>query len=270
MPYRHAHWYLLIVALLAGAAFWPSYLSRFTAASAEFHLHGITAALWLALLMTQSWTIQGGRRELHRAMGVASLALFPLFLAGGAGIFIGMARRLTEGASPFYTLYAARLAWVDIVSVIGFALLFHQGLRHRRQTQLHARYMLATMLFLLPPILGRLAPLLPGLGISGPADFWKLGIGFQLAHSVAAATAFLLAARSGPYRRPWIFAGVGVLLAALMFQTVGGMPEWRSFMLHVATWPVWPLTVAAALGGVAVAASGWIAGSPGIRSAAVA
>jgi len=51
----------------------------------------------------------------------ASLLLFPLFMAGGASIFIGMAQRYVEAATPFYQLYPARLAWLDVVGGSGIA-----------------------------------------------------------------------------------------------------------------------------------------------------
>jgi hypothetical protein len=203
MPYRHAHWYLLTLFPLAGLAFWPSYLSTISTASMEFHAHGITATLWLMLLVAQSWTVHHRQRQAHRALGLASLALFPLFLIGGAGIFLGMAQRFAEGVSPFHVMYAAKLSWLDVVGVGGFAYFYYQGLRHRRKVHLHARYMLATVVFLLPPILGRLAPVLPPLSVAGPQDFWKLGIGFQLANGLTAAIAFFLAIRSGKHGRPF-------------------------------------------------------------------
>jgi hypothetical protein len=77
MPCRHAYWYLLTAFPLAGLAFWPNYLSQFATSPLEFHMHGITASLWLTLLVFQSWTIQNGQREMHRQTGVLSLGLFP-------------------------------------------------------------------------------------------------------------------------------------------------------------------------------------------------
>ena len=120
MPYRHAHWYLLALFPLAGLAFWPSYLSQLRTAPGEFHLHGITATLWLILLVAQSWTMHSGKRSLHRTLGTTSLVLFPLFLMGGVGIFFGMADRYVQG-SPFHALFAPKLAWLDFVAVAGLA-----------------------------------------------------------------------------------------------------------------------------------------------------
>ena len=111
MPYRHAHWYLIGLLALAGLAFWPQYLSQVRTAPAQYHLHGITATLWVLMLIAQSMTIHRDQRQVHRKLGTLSLVLFPLFLAGGSTIFLGMAQRFVEG-SPFHVMYgaAARVA----------------------------------------------------------------------------------------------------------------------------------------------------------------
>ena len=257
MPYRHAHWYLLALFPLAAFAFWPSYVSQFLTASAEFHAHGITATLWLVLLVVQSWTIQHGQRQTHRTVGTASLVLFPLFLMGGTAIFFGMADRFVAG-SPFHAMYAPRLVWLDVVGVAGFAYCYYEALRQRRKVHPHSRYLLATVIFLLPPIFGRLMAI--PLGVTGPDDFWKLGIGFQIANAITAGLAFWLAFRSGKHGRPWVLAGGLTLVAALLYQTIGGMAAWRALYAHSADLPSAPFAIAAGLAGILIGYAGWTAG----------
>jgi hypothetical protein len=268
MPHRHAHWYVLALFPLAAFAFWPSYLSQFMTASAEFHAHGITATLWLMLLAAQSWTIHHDRRQAHRSLGLASLALFPLFLVGGVGIFFGMADRFVAG-SPFHVMYAPRLAWLDFVGVGGFAYFYFEAMRQRRKVHVHSRYLLATTVFLLPPIFGRLMAI--PLGVRGPEDFAKLGTGFQTANLAIAGLCFWLALRSGKHGRPWALAGVLTIVAALLYQTVGGMAAWQALYARLADMPTAPFAVAAALAGIAVAWAGWVAGRrPEVRTAVAA
>ena len=269
MPYRHAHWYILAMFPLAGMAFWRSYLSQFGSAGFEFHLHGLTASLWLLLLAMQSWTIHHASRAFHRSAGLASLLLFPLFLAGGAGIFLGMADRFVEGATPFYQLYPARLAWLDVVGVGGMAYFYFQALKHRRKVWLHSGYLLATTIFLLPPMLGRLSPILPGLAINGPDDFVKLGIGFQIANGLTALIALAIALRS-KQGRPFFEAAGLILLSAVFFQTIGGMPAWERLYVSMAQVPVLPFTLAAAMAGIVVGWAGWTAGGPRRAQGAIA
>lgn len=271
MPYRHAHWWVLGVFPLAALAFWPNYLSQVATAPFQLHAHGITASLWLALLALQSWGIHAGRRPLHRSLGKVSLALFPLFLAGGMGIFIGMAQRYVGHASPFHVTYAPRLAWLDIVSVAGFALFYFQALRQRRTVALHAGWLLATVIFLLPPILGRLSQLLPPLAAHGPQDFWKLGVGFQLANAASAAIALAIAARAGKSGLPFLAAAALTAVGALLYQFVGGTAGWESLYARAADLPAAPLDLLAAAVGGLIAWAGWIAGqAPGARRAVAA
>jgi hypothetical protein len=268
MPYRHAHWFILALFPLAAMAFWPSYLSQIRTASAEFHIHGVTATLWLVLLAAQSWTIHHDRRHAHRTLGTTSLVLFPLFLAGGTGIFVGMSQRFVAGA-PFHAMYAPNLAWLDVVGVGGIAYFFYEALRQRRKVHVHARYLLATAIFLLPPILGRLSPILPGLSVAGPQDFWKLEIGFQIGNAVTAAIAFALAVHSGKHGRPFYLAGWLTLLGAVLFQTVGSMGWWERLYAHAAQIPSLPLALAAALAGAAIGYAGWTAGRRTVPPGAV-
>lgn len=220
MPCRRAWLWVLAVFPLAGLAFWPQYLSKLATASPEFHAHGITAALWLLLLIGQSWSIHAGRVATHRTLGASSLILFPLFMAGGAAIFVGMADRAAAG-SPFHAMYGHRLAWLDVSSVVGMAWFYFEGLRSRRDVQLHSRWLLATVIFLLPPILGRLAPILPPLAVTGPQDFPKLGTAFQVANAATASVALVLALRAGRHGAPFYAAALVTVAGALAFQFVG-------------------------------------------------
>jgi hypothetical protein len=260
MPFRHAHWWVLSLFPLAGLAFWPGYISTFTSAPASYHFHGITASLWLILLAMQSWSIHGGKRAFHRQNGLVSFALFPLFLAGGSTIFIGMAQRHVAAASPFYELWPAHLAWYDFVSVGGMAYFYYMALKHRRTVSTHAAYMLATPIFLLPPIFGRLSPLPLGIDFTKPGAFEQLGTGFQLAQVLTALVAFAIAARTRASGRPFIIAGLLSLLGALLFHFVGGSPAWKATFPLAANIPMVPFAVAAALFGAAVGWAGWVAG----------
>ena len=257
MPYRHAHWYLLALFPLAALAFWQSYVTQFTSASMEFHAHGLTATLWLVLLVAQSWTMDRGQRQTHRTVGTASLILFPLFLMGGTGIFFGMADRFVAG-SPFHAMYAPNLVWLDVVAVSGFAYFYYQALRQRRKVHPHSRYMLATAIFLLPPIFGRLSAI--PLGVTGPEDFGKLGTGFQIANGITAGIAFWLAFRSGKHGRPWALAGILTIIGAILYQVIGEMPAWRTLYAHMADLPTAPFMLAAGIAGIVIGYAGWTAG----------
>lgn len=261
MPFRHAHWWVLATFPLAALAFWPSYLSAFGSSPWSYHLHGATASMWLLLLAMQSWSIQHGKRAFHRANGLVSFALFPLFLAGGATIFVGMAERYVEAASPFYRIYPPRLAWLDFVAIAGLAIFYFQALRYRRFVGKHSAYLLATAVFLLPPILGRLAPIAMGVKPGMPDFFDRLHMGFHYGNIATALIAFFIAWRAGRNGRPFVVAGLLTLLSSLLFEWPGGSAAWWAIYPLSAQLPAALLAVAAALFGAIIGWAGWKAGT---------
>jgi len=271
MPFRHAHRWVLAAFPLAFLAFWPNYLSVIGTSPWSYHLHGVTASMWLILLAIQSWSIQNGHHQFHKTNGLVSFALFPLFMAGGATIFHGMAERFVAD-SPFHALYAPRLAWLDFVSVAGMAWFYFQALRFRRFVGKHSSHLLATTIFLLPPILGRLAPLPMGLDPAAPDFFRELHNGFHLGNISTAAIALLIAWRAGRNGRPFAIAGILVLISTLLFEVAGGSGTWWAIYPHFALLPAAPLAIAAGVFGAIVGWAGWKAGSrPGrAESAAIA
>lgn len=269
MPFRHAHWWVLATFPLAALAFWPNYLSSIGTSPWSYHVHGLTASMWLLLLAMQSWSIHHGKRAFHRTNGLVSFALFPLFLAGGATIFIGMAERFVEGSSEFYRLYPPRLAWLDFVAIAGLAAFYFQALRYRRFVGKHSAYLLATTIFLLPPILGRLAPIPMGLNPSMPDFFARLHTGFHYGNLATALIAFFIAWRAGRNGQPFVIAGLLALLSSALFEWPGGSSAWWALYSRFAQLPTAALAGAAALFGALVGWAGWRAGSgPSVADAA--
>lgn len=260
MPYRHAHWWILGLFPLAGLAFWPNYLSVLSTSPPSFHLHGITASMWLILLAIQSWSIHHGQRAFHKTSGLVSLALFPLFLAGGATIFIGMAQRYVAAATPFSAIWPPHLAWLDFVSVGGMAYFYFQALKHRRKVGPHSSWLLATAIFLLPPILGRLAPIPMGMDFSDPGVFAKMGPAFHVGNAATALISFTIAWRAGRNGKPFAIAGLLTVLGSVLFEVPGGTAQWKALYVHAVAIPTLPMAIAAALGGAAIGWAGWVAG----------
>ena len=270
MPYRHAHWYLLLLFPLTGLAFWPAYFSKFSASPYAFHVHGITAALWIALLAIQSWTIHHRRNALHRGVGVTSLALFPFFLVGGLLVLQTMADKVATRADPFYDLFGARLGTIDTVSSIALPWLFYKAIRGRRKVELHARYMLAPILFLLAPILSRLMPALPPLAVTGPETFHRFAYGLHLSNGIAVAVAAFLYLKAPRHGRPFLVVGGLILLQSLLFETLGWTREWEALYASLAGVPTALVVSLGLAAGILAGAAGWIGGQPPARREATA
>jgi hypothetical protein len=260
MPYRHAYLYILALFPLVGLAFWPGYFSIFSTVPFALHAHGAAGTLWIGMLAAQSWLIHEDRRDLHRQLGIASLALFPFFVAASAAVSVLMAQQFASRSSPFDVAYDPRLGLGSVGLVAGFAYCYWQALRWRRKVHPHSRYMLSTVLFLLPPILERLYRFVPFLQVRGPQDFWKFALDIQIANALAVAVAFCLAWRSGKHGRPFMEAGAVILINDVLLQTVGVTTRWRGLYAHLASVPLPAFAFAAGVAGIIVAYSGWLAG----------
>lgn len=267
MPYRNAGLFIAILIAATVFVFWPRYFGVFATAPAGSHLHGLTASLWMLLLLAQSWTPHSGQMALHRRVGKTSFIAVPLFAAGSMAVIHSMSIATSAG-DPFYALWGAKLAFVDLLAFA--AVLYGAGmaLRHRRQVRLHAGYMLSTALPLLAPVLGRLInDTVPGLIVRGPQDFPVFGLGQQLANLTAAVVALWLWRRDPRFGRPWAIALAVIAVQIISFQLVPATARWYGLFLAIGTLSLPALIVAGLAAGAATIAAGWFLpaqrGSPG-------
>lgn len=239
MPFSYAHYVLLLFIPLVVIAFWPFYFSQLAASPVAIHVHGVTASAWILLLVFQSWAIHNRRIGLHRAAGRASFVLFPLFLVGGFLVLHSMAIGTAVATNPFVVAFGPGLGALDLLAVSAFAGLYLGALRHRREVQLHARFMLATPLLLLSPVFARLINShVPGLIITGPEQMHLFPYSVQLANLVAVVVALALYASAPRYGRPFLWVVAVVLAQSTAFQWLGALPGWRASFVSLAALPV--------------------------------
>ncbi|MGQ2991668.1 MAG: hypothetical protein ACT6RD_08795 [Brevundimonas sp.] len=270
MPYRHA--WLFILALIGATvvAFWRGYLSRLGASPMAFHLHGTTAGFWMMLLAFQSWNIHGRSRALHKAAGLAIFAAVPLFFLGSVAVLQTMAQATAGGRDPFYAIYGERLGAYDLIAATAFGWLVWMALATRRNVQLHSRYMLATSLLLLGPVVGRVINrVVPGLVISSPADFHLFAWGIHLSTAVAVGIAAWLYLSNRRFGRPWLIAGGACLLESIVFETLAKTAVWERVFTSLAPVSTSGLYAAGLLVGAAIVWFSWKA-TPPLRPAPVA
>jgi len=158
---RRSAYGFLILLLLAGFAFWPLYLSRIgKGIDAYTHFHAVVALCWCGLLVLQPILVQK-HRGLHRRLGALSYGLAPLFVL--ASLLLAHARFHVMPQAKF--LEEAPSLFLPLSACAQFAICYALALRHRRTPALHARFMIATGLPMIDPVLGRVlffyAPALP-------------------------------------------------------------------------------------------------------------
>lgn len=178
LPRRMYPWVPLAVGLAVFVGFAKTYYLKFAFAQPALpllvHVHGLLMTAWVVLFGSQTWLVANHRVDLHRRLGMAGVAMVALIPVIGVMTAIEGAR-LGHSPGPPPLVFLT----VPLFSVMAFTVLAGTGLALRRRTDWHRRLMLAATLNLLPPALGRLAPLylhLPGLPYAfGVTDLALLG-----------------------------------------------------------------------------------------------
>lgn len=262
MPFRNAWRYVLALLALTFIAFWPSYLSDLPAAKMAHHFHAASAVLWTFLAIVQSWTIHHDRIALHRKTGLAIFLLFPLFLVAGMWVIHVEAATLAAGLNDPENKVIAQFGFFDPLANIGFALLFWGGLKYRHKVHLHARYMLATLLFVVAPIGFRLlGNYVPGLSSETPETAYRFSYAMAGGNAVAIAIPLYLYSRAPKYGRPFLLAAGIIAAQEITFETLGRLDGWAPMFGRVSEVNLPFLLLLTAIASLGIAWHGWVAGA---------
>jgi hypothetical protein len=268
MPYRKAWVWVLLLFTLTFVAFWPGYFSKLSAHSQAHHWHAAGAVLWTVLAIMQSWTVHNDRLALHRKTGLAVFALFPLFLLGGMWVIHVEAATLAgalgspEAMADPDTSQIAQFGFFDPLANIGFAALFWGGLKYRHKVQLHARYMLATLLFVVAPIGFRLlSRYVPAFSSDTPETAWRFAFAMGGGNLIAFAIALYLYWLSPKHGRPFLLAAYVIAAQEMTYETLGRVPDWAPIFASFSALNLAFLLVVTAIASVGIAWHGWVAGT---------
>jgi hypothetical protein len=168
------HVFVFMAALLMAltlAGFVPSSLDKISAVQSGerppfplvLHLHAGLMGAWLLLLLTQSALASGGRRGLHRFLGIVGLAMVPVILVTGVWLiqvtWQGLWSPQTAAAMPPQALAETKVFVSNILLLQGHALILFPVLIawaiavRRTDPDTHRRLM----------ILGTAVPVMAGL-----------------------------------------------------------------------------------------------------------
>jgi hypothetical protein len=261
MPYRHAHYYVLVVIAVIVAGFWPSYFSVWNSVPWQFHAHGVAASIWVTMVAAQSWTAHHRQLPLHRAIGTSSLLLFPFLIGGLAAIIDVTAKAFVAGDGPVRMMFGASFLIGMALAIAAYVTVYYRALKYRRKVWIHAGYMLTTPLILFESPFSRLLnAFMPGLVISGPGDLQLVmpAILWAMAIELTVIAAIWLKYRERA--NPFLVAG-GFIVAQML--TMGLMADSALLRALLATVGQAP-SAAVVLAGFAVGAltswAGWQAG----------
>ncbi len=157
--YPHAQWYFLLALSITWLGFSRTYFAVIQTEPLLHHIHGALMGGWIALLLIQPMLYQRGKLHLHRTLGRWGVyLLMPAIVVCGAL----MERRMiqTQGAPPNVI---DQLAFLDLASLILFPSLVILSIYYARNLQLHARFIVCTVLLLMPPALTRALFFVPSM-----------------------------------------------------------------------------------------------------------
>ena len=149
--YPRAQWYFLLAMGITWVGFSHTYFAVVRDEPLLHHVHGALMGGWIALLIIQPVLYQRGRIHLHRTLGRWGVYLLvPAIVVCG---FLMDRRMLRLHNAPPSVI--DQLAFLDLMSLIEFPALVILSIYFARNVQLHARYIVCTVLLFMPPALTR-------------------------------------------------------------------------------------------------------------------
>jgi len=218
--YSRAYIYFGLAFLITIAGFFPSYFSRLSETGGAHHFHGITATLWMLLLVVQPLLYRLDKIEWHRMLGRTSFLLVPLIVIGGL-IMVHM--MLNDERYPGNMAY--QLGFIDFFVIIMFVMFYVLAIKNVRDTQYHARYMVCTIFGPIIPALTRLLFFIPYVDSFGKS----LNISYILVEIVLILL-ILDDKRRGRIRLPYILALGLMAVQHLMMNFAGNWAWWQWLM----------------------------------------
>jgi hypothetical protein len=208
----------LVLLGLSGAAFWPPYLSRPQAADAHVHAHAALGAIWLILVSVQPLLIKAAMLAQHRLLGRIGVVVGLAF--AWSGVLVAHRSVVRMGAEQFAR--EGRFVYLPLAMAVLFAVALVLAVRFRASPAVHSRFMAATLLPLLDPVIARLlffhAPPLP-------VEFLYQVPAFMLFVAVLARLARSLPA-TAEGRVAFAWYAIGTALILLGFFVVPGTGVW--------------------------------------------
>lgn len=156
-----AHIWLLLPFVITLCGFSFTYWSRFSSVPFRHHIHGLSATAWYLLVIIQPYLYQKGNLRLHRRLGLLGLAL-------AGGVVLSSLQSLPHNLShPSMSKNVAYgLIFMDFVVVAGFSASVFLAIKHVKNTSIHGRWMISTVLWALQPAIIRLI----GFSLNGITD----------------------------------------------------------------------------------------------------
>ena len=265
MPYRHAHYYVLIVMAVIVAGFWPSYFAKWGAVPWQFHAHGVAASIWVMMVAAQSWTVHHKHLPLHRAVGQSSLLLFPFLIGGLAAIIDVTGKGFVAGGDPVRTMFGGQFLIGLALAIAAYVTVYYRALKYRRKVWVHSGYMLATPLILFESPFSRvMGMVIPAFTIRGPQDFDRLIPSIEWAMAVELAMIAAIWLKYRAKAKPFLVAAGFIAAQMLAMVLMADSPLLKSLLTVIGHAPSAAVVMTGMAIGAATSWAGWQAGKRGV------
>lgn len=233
----------LILIVLAFLGFYTSYLSIiFQPIASIIHIHFTLLTLWMVMLVAQPLLIKYKKLSLHRTLGKISYVLVPLVLISSFLIIrfsydrdIDKLRQDAQiGLNSFNDSQilhqVAKDKAIAFIWFLWFLVCYSLAIINRHKPHIHARYMVATALSLLGPIVDRIVfnlTFLEKLGMYIPL----YSIAFLIADAILAILLLKDYKNKLPTKTLWTSLLI-FIIGQLLFFTVPVTQTWQ----HIVEW----------------------------------
>ena len=151
--FRKSVFYFALFFLFTIWAFWPTYYSNpVSGISTHIQVHGIFMTSWCLLLILQASLIRFKKHSLHRILGKVSYLLVPLVILSGINVaHFSIIQNLDLPSDFFYSNFGHMFN-----SIVVFAIIYGLAIKYRKDSAIHARYMICTLFPAFTPVFSRL------------------------------------------------------------------------------------------------------------------
>lgn len=237
-------WMSVVFVAIALAGFARSYLMPVATGtfggSALLHVHGALFFGWTLLLVSQTRLVARRRIALHRAFGVAGVAIAAGMLFTAVALVAAAVRAPGVADSESVGLVAA----LPLSQIALFAAFFAAGVANARRSETHKRCMLVATANLLSAPSSRLiatlvSPESAAGAIAAASDLGArlaAGIGGMVAIDLIVVAAMLYDRRAfGRVHRVYVVGLAAMLLTQILRMPLAQTTLWRSFIQALAT-----------------------------------
>lgn len=150
--FRHSYIYFIIFFLLMVWGFWYTYFTRIREQeNFRMHAHGAALITWCLMLIIQPYLIRLKNTKLHRAIGKFSYVLVPVLIFTTIDLLRFKLQNVPKPGNLDYFFIA-----LVINALFVFLVIYALAIYHRRNSTIHARYMICTAFPMFTPITDRI------------------------------------------------------------------------------------------------------------------